>query len=207
MNVSVQSFKDGSALASSISIPDHIMSAEFNETLVHQAMVSYQAAARAGTKAQKSRSEVSGGGKKPWRQKGTGRARAGTTRGPLWRKGGVTFAAKPRDYSKKMNTKMYRCALRSVVAELSRSKRLVVVDNFEIDNVKTSEAKKILDRFEGRTKYLLDVSAMPKNCDLSVRNLPHVVAGDIKHLHFVALLHYDCVIISQQALQKLGEVL
>ena len=112
---------------------------EFNEALVHQVVVAYAAGARAGTRAQKTRSEVSGGGAKPWRQKGTGRARAGTSRGPIWRTGGVTFAAKPQDHSQKVNRKMYRGAIKSILSELVRQERLVVVENFAVETPKTKE--------------------------------------------------------------------
>ncbi|MGU3845348.1 50S ribosomal protein L4, partial [Vibrio diabolicus] len=112
---------------------------EFNEALVHQVVVAYAAGARQGTRAQKTRSEVSGGGAKPWRQKGTGRARAGTIRSPIWRTGGVTFAAKPQDHSQKVNKKMYRGAMKSILSELVRQERLIVVDNFSVEAPKTKE--------------------------------------------------------------------
>jgi len=121
----------------SLNVDEAVFAKDFNETLVHQAVVAYMAGGRSGTKAQKTRSEVSGGGIKPWRQKGTGRARAGTSRSPIWRSGGVTFAAKPRDFSKKLNKKMYRAAIRSIFSELVRQDRLVVVDDFSMEDAKT----------------------------------------------------------------------
>ena len=121
----------GKASKKSVEVSDANFGSEFNETLVHQAVVAYLAGARAGTRAQKNRSAVRGGGKKPWRQKGTGRARAGTIRSPLWRSGGVTFAAQPKDHSQKLNKKMYRAAMRSILSELVRQDRLLVIDNFD----------------------------------------------------------------------------
>jgi large subunit ribosomal protein L4 len=120
-----------------ITVSEATFAKDFNEALVHQVVVAYMAAGRQGTKAQKTRSEVRGGGKKPWRQKGTGRARAGTIRSPIWRSGGVTFAAKPRSYEQKVNRKMYRAAMRSILSELVRQERLIVVDDFSIDTPKT----------------------------------------------------------------------
>ena len=123
--------------AGTIEVSEVAFGKEFNQDLVHQAVTSYLAGARQGTRAQKTRAEVSGGGKKPWRQKGTGRARAGTIRSPIWRTGGVTFAAKPQDHSQKLNRKMYRAALRSILSELARQDRLVVVESFDVDQPKT----------------------------------------------------------------------
>ena len=125
------------AAAGTIQVSDVAFAREFNEDLVHQVVTAYLAGARQGTRAQKTRSEVSGGGKKPWRQKGTGRARAGTIRSPIWRSGGVTFAAKPQDYTQKVNRKMYRAALRSILSELARQERLVVVEELALEAPKT----------------------------------------------------------------------
>ena len=130
------SLKDASG---ALEVSEATFGLEFNEALVHQVVVAYAAGARQGTRAQKTRSEVSGGGAKPWRQKGTGRARAGTTRGPIWRSGGVTFAAKPQDHSHKVNRKMYRGAIKSILSELIRQDRLVVVENFTVETPKTKE--------------------------------------------------------------------
>ncbi|NNG14432.1 MAG: 50S ribosomal protein L4, partial [Gammaproteobacteria bacterium] len=129
----------GKASKKTVEVSDANFGGDFNESLVHQAVVAYLAGARAGTRAQKNRSAVRGGGKKPWRQKGTGRARAGTIRSPLWRSGGVTFAAQPKDHSQKINKKMYRAAMRSILSELVRQERLLVVDNFEMEAPKTKE--------------------------------------------------------------------
>ncbi len=125
--------------AAALTVSEATFGREFNEALVHQVVVAYAAGARQGTRAQKTRSEVSGGGAKPWRQKGTGRARAGTIRSPLWRTGGVTFAAKPQDHSQKVNKKMYRGAMKSILSELVRQERLIVVDNFSVEAPKTKE--------------------------------------------------------------------
>ena len=125
--------------AQAIEVSELTFGGEFNETLVHQAVVAYMAGGRQGTKQQKTRSDVAGGGKRPWRQKGTGRARAGTTRGPIWRGGGVTFAARPQDHSQKLNKKMYRAAMRSILAELVRTDRLVVVQDFAVEAPKTKD--------------------------------------------------------------------
>ena len=129
--------KPGSTSTSKVDVADAVFAAEYNEALIHQAVVAYMEGSRAGTKAQRTRSEVKGGGKKPWRQKGTGRARAGTIRSPIWRGGGVTFAAKPRKFGQKLNKKMYQGALRSIFSELARQERLLVVDNLEPQEPKT----------------------------------------------------------------------
>ena len=133
--------------AGTIEVSEVAFGKEFNQDLVHQAVTSYLAGARQGTRAQKTRAEVSGGGKKPWRQKGTGRARAGTIRSPIWRTGGVTFAAKPQDHSQKLNRKMYRAALRSILSELARQDRLVVVESFDVDQPKTKALIQKLGEF------------------------------------------------------------
>ena len=152
MDLKVQ--KSGKKQAGKISVADNVFAAEFNEPLIHQVLVSYMAGSRSGTKAQRSRSDVRGGGKKPWRQKGIGRARAGTIRSPLWRGGGVTFAAKPRDYSKKVNKKMYKGAIRSILSELVRQERFLCVDEFDIKNSKTKSVKDKLNKLEEERKKL-----------------------------------------------------
>ena len=159
--------------AQAIEVCERTFGGEFNETLVHQAVVAYMVGGRQGTRAQKTRSEVSGGGKKPWRQKGTGRARAGTIRSPIWRSGGVTFAAKPQDHSQKLNKKMYRAALRSILAELVRSERLVVVEDFTVEAPKTKDLLAKLNGM-GLTDVLIVSDAVDQNLYLAARNLPHV---------------------------------
>ena len=148
--------------AGTIEVSEVAFGKEFNQDLVHQAVTSYLAGARQGTRAQKTRAEVSGGGKKPWRQKGTGRARAGTIRSPIWRTGGVTFAAKPQDHSQKLNRKMYRAALRSILSELARQDRLVVVESFEVDQPKTKALIQKLGEF-GVQDCLLYTSPSPRD--------------------------------------------
>lgn len=187
-----------------LSLSDDVFAKEYNETLVHQAVVSYMAAGRAGTKAQKTRSDVSGGGAKPWRQKGTGRARAGTSRGPLWRKGGVTFAARPRDFSKKLNKKMYRAAMRSIFSELVRSDSLVVVDSLSVDEPKTKLMLAELDKLDARNALLVDVESN-ENVKLSVRNIPHCDAIDFSALNPVSLVAHDKVVMTSASVEKVQE--
>lgn len=187
-----------------LDLSDDVFAKEYNETLVHQAVVAYMAGSRAGTKAQKSRSDVSGGGAKPWRQKGTGRARAGTSRGPLWRKGGVTFAARPRDYSKKLNKKMYRAAMRSIFSELVKSESLVVVDGFKVAEPKTKLMLLELDRIGGRDALLVNDES-DRNIELSIRNIPHCDVIDVSALNPVSLVGHDKVVITSAAITKVQE--
>jgi large subunit ribosomal protein L4 len=156
--------------AGALEVSEATFGLEFNEALVHQVVVAYAAGARQGTRAQKTRSEVSGGGAKPWRQKGTGRARAGTTRGPIWRSGGVTFAAKPQDHSQKVNRKMYRGAIKSILSELVRQDRLVVVENFTVETPKTKELVAKLNGLELKD-VLIITPEVDENLFLSARNL------------------------------------
>lgn len=179
---------------------------EFNQDLVHQAVVAYMAAARQGSKAQKTRSEVSGGGKKPWRQKGTGRARAGTIRSPIWRAGGVTFAAKPRDYEQKLNKKMYRAALRCIVSELARQERLVIVEEFALETPKTKGLVQKLASFD-ISDVLIVTEEVSENLYLASRNLHKVDVRDVAGLDPVSLVRADKVLITVAALKKLEEVL
>lgn len=177
---------------------------DFNESLVHQLVVSYMAAARSGTKAQKTRSDVSGGGAKPWKQKGSGRARAGTTRSPLWRTGGVTFAARNRNYEQKLNKKMYRAAMRSIFSELLRQGRLVVVDELLLPEVRTKALRSQLAEmgFDKGTIITKDVDA---NLFLSARNMPHVYVAEAKSLNPVQLVHSNKVIMTAEALKAVEE--
>ncbi|MCG5512043.1 50S ribosomal protein L4 [Ectothiorhodospira shaposhnikovii] len=184
-----------------VEVSDRAFGRDFNEALVHQAVVAYMAGGRAGTKAQKSRSDVRGGGAKPWRQKGSGRARAGTIRSPLWRGGGVTFAARPRDYSQKLNKKMYRAAMASIFSELVRQDRLVVVDAFSVDAPKTRDLKAKLDgmNLEGA---LIVTSEADINLYLSARNLLRVGVCEVVDLNPVALVGFDKVVITVPALKQ-----
>jgi len=183
---------------------DSVFGVEYNEPLVHQAVVAYMAGQRAGTKSQKSRSDVSGGGSKPWRQKGTGRARAGTTRGPIWRKGGVTFAARNRDFSQKLNKKMYRAAMRSIFSELVRSNSLVVVETLDVADFKTKSMIEELKKFN--TENVLLVSDVEnKKLELSSRNIPACEVVQVASLNPVNLVAHEKVVITSEAMGKIGE--
>ena len=188
----------------SVQVSAAVFGTEYKEALVHQVVTAYMAGARAGTKAQKTRSEVSGGGKKPWRQKGTGRARAGSTRSPIWRKGGVTFAAAPRSYDQKVNRKMYRGALRAILSELVRQDRLIVVDDFAVDAPKTKGLIARLGQI-GASDALIVVDQLDENLYLAGRNLNGVDVRDVTELDPVSLVAFEKVVMSKGAVQKLGE--
>jgi len=177
---------------------------DFSEALVHQVVTAYLAGGRAGTKAQKTRSDVRGGGKRPWRQKGTGRARAGTIRSPLWRGGGRTFAARPQDHSQKVNRKMYRGALQAILSELVRQDRLIVLDTFEISSPKTSDVLKKLAEL-GFDKGLIVTPEVDGNLFLATRNVPNVYALDVSGLDPVSLVAADKVIMTVDAVKKIEE--
>jgi large subunit ribosomal protein L4 len=179
---------------------------EFNESLVHQVVVAYMAAARAGTRAQKNRSAVSGGGKKPWRQKGTGRARAGTIRSPLWRKGGVTFAAQPQDYTQKVNRKMYRGAIQSILSELVRQERLIVVEEFTVSAPKTKELVGKLKDLDAK-EALIVTEEVDENLFLASRNLHKVDVRDVQAIDPVSLIGFDKVVMTVAAVKKVEEML
>lgn len=179
---------------------------EFNEALVHQVVVAYAAGSRQGSRAQKTRSEVSGGGKKPWRQKGTGRARAGTIRSPIWRSGGVTFAAKPQDHSQKVNKKMYRGAIKSILSELVRQDRLIVVENFSIDAPKTKSLVSKLKELELKD-VLIVTKELDENLFLAARNLYKVDVRDVQGIDPVSLIAFDKVLITADAVKQLEEAL
>ena len=191
---------------SSIQVSDAVFGAEFKEGLVHQVVVAYMAAARAGTKAQKTRSDVSGGGRKPFRQKGTGNARQGTIRSPLFRTGGVTFAARPRNYEQKVNRKMYRGAVRSILSELVRQDRLVVVDSFSLAAAKTRDLAARLA--EMALKDVLIVTAQfDENLMLASRNLYNVDVRPVGEIDPVSLIGFGKVVITADALKALEEKL
>ena len=185
-----------------VSVSDAVFGAEYNESLVHQVVVAYMNGARSGTKKQKTRAEVRGGGRKPWKQKGTGQARAGTIRSPLWRKGGRTFAAVPRDHSQKVNRKMYRGALRAIVSELARQGHLLIAEEFTIDAPKTKGLIEKLAKL-GSSDILIVTDAVDQNLMLSARNLPHVAISDVEGLNPVALLAREKVLMTQAAVKKL----
>lgn len=189
---------------STVSVSDEVFAREFNEGLVHEVVVAYMAGARAGTKGQKNRSAVSGGGAKPWRQKGTGRARAGTIRSPLWRGGGKTFAATNRDFSKKVNRKAYRAAIKSIFSELIRQERLVVVDTFALAEIKTKQLVAKLNELNAQNVLILD-KEVDVNVALSSRNVPGVEVADIATLSPVDLVQREKVIVTKDAVAALEE--
>ncbi len=194
------------ASAGAVEVADATFGKEFNEALVHQVVTAYLAAGRQGTRAQKTRSEVRGGGKKPWRQKGTGRARAGTIRSPLWRSGGVTFAARPQDYTQKVNRKMYRAAMRSILSELIRQERLVVVEEFAVETPKTKQLVAKLGEL-GLEKVLIVSDDIDEKLYLAARNIPNVDVVDVPAADPVSLVAFDKVLVTVSALRKFEEKL
>jgi len=188
-----------------VELSDGTFDVEFREPLVHQVVVSYLAGGRAGTKAQKTRSEVSGGGSKPWRQKGTGRARAGTIRSPLWRSGGRAFAAKPRDHSVKVNRKMYRGAIRSILSELLRQERLHIVRTFDVDGPQTKAVLAKVHKLVKSDDVLVVGTKVSENLYLAVRNLPRVDVRDTEALDPVTLLTHEHVVMTVDALRQVEE--
>lgn len=188
----------------SVELADAVFGAPTNEGLVHQTVVAYREAGRAGTKRQKSRAEVSGGGHKPWKQKGTGQARAGTTRGPIWRKGGVTFAARPRDFGQKLNKKMYRAAMRSIFSELARSERLIAVEKFEVSSPKTKELLTKLGALSVESALIVS-DTLDKNLQLAARNVHALSVTDVSGLDPLRPLHYGKVVITSAALKQIEE--
>jgi len=187
-----------------IYISENAFSKDFNEALVHQAVVSFLAGSRQGTSKQKTRSEVRGGGKKPYRQKGTGRARAGTIRSPLWRGGGIAFAATPRDYSKKINKKMYRAAIRSIFSELLRQGRLVAIEKPVLEKPKTKEIANFLKEFS-LSKVLIITDELDVNLYLSARNIPNVDIITVREINPVNLLKAQKVAVTADAFKKIEE--
>jgi large subunit ribosomal protein L4 len=188
----------------SVEVSAETFGLEFKEALVHQVVTACMAGARAGTSQQKTRSDVSGGGIKPWRQKGTGRARAGTSRSPIWTGGGVTFASRPRNYTQKINRKMYRVAMRSILSELVRQDRLVAVESIGVASPKTKElAGKLADM--GLNKVLIVTDAADENLYLAARNLPGVAVCDVASADPVSLIGFDKVLMTTAALVKIEE--
>jgi len=192
--------------AGMVEVTEAVFGQSFNETLVHQLVVRYMAGARAGTKAQKTRSDVSGGGAKPWKQKGTGRARAGTTRSPVWRTGGVAFAARPRNYEQKLNKKMFRVGIRSILSELLRQDRLVVSSDILPETVKTKELNVKLKAIDAK-RILIVVDSVDVNLALASRNIPYVEVIEAANLSPVLLVGADKVIATPAALKQLEECL
>jgi large subunit ribosomal protein L4 len=191
---------------SALEVSDATFGREFNEALVHQVVVAYAAGARQGTRAQKNRSDVRGGGKKPWRQKGTGRARAGTIRSPIWVGGGVTFAARPQDHSQKVNKKMYRGAVKSILSELVRQDRLIVVENFAVEAPKTKELKAKLKDLDLKD-VLIITEELDENLFLAARNLYKVDVRDVQGIDPVSLIAFDKVLVTADAVKKIEESL
>jgi len=187
-----------------ITVSDTVFGFDYKESLVHQIVTAYMAGARSGTKAQKNRAAVSGGGAKPWAQKGSGRARAGTIRSPLWRSGGVTFAAQPRDYSQKLNKKMYRAGIRSIFSELARSERMLIVDDITVDAPKT---KQLLSKLKelGVEKTLIVTETGDEKLYLSARNLHNVEVTDVAGINPVSLIRYDNIVITVGAVRAIEE--
>lgn len=186
-----------------VTVADQLFGVEFKPNLVHQVVTAYMAGGRAGTKAQKNRADVSGGGRKPWRQKGTGRARAGTIRSPIWSGGGVTFAARPRDFSQKVNRKMYRGAMRSILSELVRQERLVVVKEFALTERKTRSLLARLEEFGVGSEGLIVVNELNDNLVYSSNNLPRLYVTEAASLNPVSLVAAEKVIITVDALKYL----
>ena len=189
-----------------VSVADKVFARDFNEGLVHQAVVSFLAGARAGTKAQKNRSAVRGGGAKPWRQKGTGRARSGTIRSPIWRSGGTTFAANNRDFSQKVNRKMYRSAMASIASELVRQDRLIVLEGLQMDGPRTKELAEKLKSLNSENALIV-TEDFDQNIYLSSRNLINIEYTDAQHINPVNLVRYEKVIMTADAVKKVEEML
>lgn len=189
---------------SKMQVSDQVFGRDFSEPLVHQVVVAYLAGARAGTKAQKNRSAVSGGGRKPWKQKGSGNARAGTIRSPLWRTGGVTFAAQPRDFSQKVNRKQYRSAIRSILSELVRQDRLLVVESLALAEAKTRLATELLRGFGVDSALLVDAEP-DTNLHLATRNMPGTFLVAADRVDPVSLVGAEQVIMTRAAVEKIQE--
>lgn len=198
--------KPGSSEVATVSVSDAAFAREYNEDLVHQVVTAYMAGARQGTRAQKNRAAVNGGGKKPWRQKGTGRARAGTTRSPIWRSGGVTFAAKPQDHSQKVNRKMYRAAMQTIMSELARQDRLMVVESLDLEAPKTKLLLQRLGEY-GVDNVLIVSAEVDENLYLAARNLHKVDVSDVDDIDPLSLIGHDKVMVTVGAVKKFEEML
>ena len=204
MQVNVVQSADGAA---SVDLADEAFSVDYNEALVHQVVTAYMAGTRRGTKSQKSRAEVRGGGTKPWRQKGLGRARAGSIRSPIWRGGGATFAAKPRSFAQKVNRKMYRGAMRAILSELVRRERLVVVDEFALPQPRTRDMMARLSALGLAADVLIVTDDRDDTLDLASRNLRRVAVQRCAEVNPVSLLAFDKVLMTVAAARRLGEQL
>ncbi len=202
MNLQIPAVAENNLQTEAVSVSEAVFGQVFNEALIHQIVVAYLAAGRAGTKAQKSRSDVRGGGKKPWRQKGTGQARAGTTRSPIWRSGGVTFAARNRIYKQKVNKKMYRAAMRSILSEMLRQERLVISNEIYPAVPKTKEIRRRLDAL-GIQTGLIVTESFDHNLWVAARNLPDVSTCMVDNIDPVSLLDSEKVVFTTQAIKNL----
>jgi len=191
---------------SALTVSETTFGREFNEALVHQVVVAYQATARQGTRAQKNRSAVSGGGQKPWKQKGSGRARAGTTRGPIWVGGGRAFAAQPQDHSHKVNRKMYRAAIKSILSELVRQDRLIVVEKFDVETPKTKALVAQLGALD-LSDVLIVAGEVTENLFLAARNLYKVDVRDVSGIDPVSLIRFEKVLMTSDAVKQIEEML
>ena len=198
--------KPGKKKPGTVEVSEATFARDYNEALIHQVVTAYLAGGRQGTRAQKNRSAVAGGGKKPWRQKGTGRASAGTTRSPIWRSGGVTFAATPQDHSQKVNKKMYRSAMRSILSELARSERLVVVESMSLKQPKTKLLVEALKGY-GLDNVLIVASEVDQNLYLASRNLHKVDVRDVEGVDPVSLIAHEKVVVTLDAVKKFEEAL
>ena len=194
--------QSGAGETTALTVSARVFGAEFNEPLVHQVLTAYRAGARAGTRAQRSRSEVRGGGRKPRRQKGTGLARAGTIRSPIWRGGGVTFAAKPQSHAKKVNKKMYRAAMRAILSELVRQERMICVAEFDVAEAKTRMVQEKLDGL-GLQEALIITPEPGRKLSLGVRNIPRVRALAAAEINPYVLIGYDKILITRAAVEKI----
>lgn len=194
--------KSGNKSTGKVEVQDAVFAAGFNEPLIHQVLTAYLAAARSGTAAQKTRAEVRGGGRKPWRQKGTGRARAGTIRSPLWRGGGKTFASKPRDYEQKVNRKMYRGAMRSILSELARQERLIIVDDISVDSPKTRALIEKLGSLSA-PEALIVTHELNENLYLASRNIRKVDVIDHTEVDPYSLIGFEKVIMTEAAIKEI----
>ena len=189
---------------SALNVSDEVFAADYNESLIHQAVIAYQAGARQGTRGQKNRSAVSGGGAKPWRQKGTGRARAGTSRSPIWRGGGRTFPATTQDFSQKMNRKAYRSAMRSILSELVRQERLIISDDFSVKEPKTKQLVAKMNDMK-LDDVLVITHEHDVNLELASRNLYHIGILDAQEINPLSLIGFDKVLMTSEAIKQIEE--
>ncbi|BGI50767.1 MAG: 50S ribosomal protein L4 [Arsenophonus endosymbiont of Ceratovacuna japonica] len=189
-----------------LTVSENVFKRDFNEALIHQVITAYASGARQGTRAQKNRAQVSGSGKKPWRQKGTGRARSGSLKSPIWRSGGVTFASKPQDHNQKINKKMYRGALKSILSELIRQDRLIIVTEFVLEVPKTKiliqKLKKMI-----LNDVLIITNDVSKNLSLAARNLYKVNICNVMNINPINLISFNKVVITINAVKKIEEIL